>query len=105
MRTSQALKNAAKHVWGKSPAGWVYGKKYKPGTKEFFESVINKTFSYEVEWLDEIVNFNKFKDKKVLEIGCGGGYDAFMFCTAGADYTGIDITQQNPLRTLKHLSY
>lgn len=105
MRNSQELKKAARNVWGASPAGWVYGQGYAKGTKDFFEAVIKKRFSYEVDWLDEIVNFDRFKNKKVLEIGCGAGYDAFMFCKAGVHYTGIDITPENPPLALKHLSH
>jgi len=38
--------------------------------------------------------FSDYAGKKVLEIGCGGGMDAFMFCKRGADYTGIDLTDK-----------
>lgn len=36
--------------------------------------------------------FSDYVGKKVLEIGCGLGNDAKSFCKAGADYTGIDLT-------------
>ena len=35
-----------------------------------------------------------FKNKKVLEIGCGLGVDALRFVTNGAYYTGIDLTHK-----------
>ena len=99
------IKRASKAVWGATPAGWTFGQGYEKGTKEFFESVLNKRFSYECDWLDEIVEFKRFKSKKVLEIGCGAGYDAYQFCKHGAVYTGIDITPDNPVIAQKHLSY
>ena len=37
--------------------------------------------------------FHLYKDKEVLEIGCGAGFDAIQFIKAGADYTGIDLTE------------
>lgn len=40
-----------------------------------------------------------FKDKKVLEIGCGTGNDALRFVRAKAIYTGIDLTNQAILLT------
>lgn len=38
--------------------------------------------------------FRFWKNKKVLEIGCGGGIDAFRFATSGAIYTGVDLTER-----------
>lgn len=105
MTDKAAIKEATKQVWGTSPAGWIFGDGHEFGSKEFFEAVLKKRFSYEVPWLDHIVCFKRFNGKKVLEIGCGGGYDAYQFCAAGADYTGIDITPQNPLNASKHISY
>ena len=71
-----------------------------------FESVLKRRFSEECEWMDEIVHFERFKGKKVLEIGCGAGYDAYQFCRNGAVYIqGIDLTPDNPVIAKKHLSY
>ena len=98
-------KESAKNVWGTTPAGTTFGQGHAKGTKEFFESVLKKRFTYECDWLDGIVNFAQFKDKKVLEVGCGAGYDAYMFCKNGADYTGIDIAPENIETTKKHLGH
>lgn len=38
-------------------------------------------------------NFDTFKNKKVLEIGCGSGVASCLFSKAGADVTAIDITE------------
>jgi SAM-dependent methyltransferase len=105
MNESMKAKEAAKAVWGTSPAGWIFGNNHALGSKPYFDAVLEKRFSYECDWLDEIVKFKRFKGKKVLEIGCGAGYDAYQFCKQGADYTGIDITPANPLLTRQHLSY
>lgn len=98
-------KENAKQVWGATPAGFVYGGGYEPGTKEYFENVIAKRSAYEIPWLFELVPFASFKHKKVLEVGCGAGYDAYEFCKNGADYTGIDIATENIDRTKKHLAH
>jgi ubiquinone/menaquinone biosynthesis C-methylase UbiE len=39
------------------------------------------------------VPFAEQKGKKVLEIGCGNGADGVMFAQAGAEYTGVDLTE------------
>ena len=105
MNSEASVKEITKSVWGASPAGSTHAKHHSKGTKEFFESVLDRRFSEECKWMDDIVNFAQFNDKNVLEIGCGAGYDAYQFCKHGAHYTGIDITPENPLLTKKHLSY
>lgn len=40
-------------------------------------------------------NFESYKGKKVLEIGCGVGVDGFHFAKAGALYTGVDLTDED----------
>ena len=98
-------KKASQSVWGASPAGWTFAEGAEPGTKEFFERVLSKRSSYEQPWLFELVPFSSSRNQKVLELGCGAGYDAYEFCRNGADYTGIDITSENPERTRKHLGF
>ena len=56
-------KKAAKKVWGSTPAGSAHAKEYKKGTKSFFDTVFDKRFSFEHPWLDEIVQFDRFKNK------------------------------------------
>lgn len=98
-------KEKAKSTWGASPAGTAYADGAQPGTKEFFENVLAKRSTYEMPWLFELVPFSSFGGMKVLEVGCGAGYDAYEFCRQGADYMGIDITPENIDRTKKHLAF
>lgn len=99
------IKQTTKVTWGTNPAGWTFGQGYTTGSKEFFESVLNNRFTYECDWFQDVIDFTRFNNKKVLEIGCGAGYDAYQFCKQKADYTGIDITPENIILTKKHLSY
>lgn len=101
-----SIDNAGKRsqeVWGTNPAGWTHAFGKKLGTKEYFEEVLKGRFKNEHYWLAEFVDYSLWKHKKVLEVGCGAGYDAYMFCKNKADYTGIDITPENIDRTKKHL--
>ena len=96
-------KERAKAVWGTTPAGTTWGGGAKPGTKEFFQNVLEKRFIYEVPWLLQLVPFASFNKMKVLELGCGAGYDAYQFCRNGSDYFGIDIAPANIERVKKYL--
>ena len=98
-------KRRTQAVWGASPAGTTHAPEFKPGSKEFFEKARAARKDGELKFLQELIPFASFKGKNVLEIGCGVGFDAFDFCKAGAKYTGIDITPENPDRCKHHLAY
>ena len=60
--------------------------------KKYFEEIAHKRY-HGREWHIPIVaKFAEFKNKDVLEIGCGVGTDGFEFAKNGATYTGIDLT-------------
>ncbi|MFH1452885.1 MAG: class I SAM-dependent methyltransferase [Armatimonadota bacterium] len=46
------------------------------------------------EFLSKIYRFSEFKDKKVLEIGCGNGYILSKYAKAGAECFGVDISEK-----------
>lgn len=103
--SDDAQKKAAQQAWGASPAGTTWAGDATPGTKEFFDRVREKRFSAELPWLRDVVDFASYTNRDVLEIGCGAGYDALEFCSAGARYTGVDLTLQNIERTKTHLGF
>lgn len=98
-------KESSKVVWGTTPAGTIWGGGARPGTKEFFENVLDKRFTYEIPWLLQLVSFTSFNKRKVLELGCGAGYDAYQFFRVGADYVGIDIAPENAERVKRYLGF
>jgi ubiquinone/menaquinone biosynthesis C-methylase UbiE len=58
----------------------------------------------ELPWLRQVIPFESFRGRRVLEIGCGAGYDAYDIARHGATYTGVDITPENIERTRRHLA-
>ncbi|MDW7972579.1 MAG: class I SAM-dependent methyltransferase [Thermodesulfovibrio sp.] len=97
-------KEVSKTVWTESPAGSSLAKDLEPGTKEFFETVLKKRIN-ETDWLYNIINFEKLRGKKVIEVGCGVGYDAYYFLKHGAIYKGCDLSPVNVKRAIMHLKY
>jgi ubiquinone/menaquinone biosynthesis C-methylase UbiE len=41
----------------------------------------------------EVYEFDRFQGKTVLEVGCGNGYVLSRYAAAGAEVTGVDITE------------
>ncbi|MCL6590054.1 MAG: class I SAM-dependent methyltransferase [Firmicutes bacterium] len=98
-------KMAARRVWGNSPAGSALAPGERPGSRDYFETVRKRRKELEFPWLDSLIPFSSAAGKKVLEIGCGAGYDAYEFCRLGAFYSGIDLAPENILLCKRNLSY
>jgi SAM-dependent methyltransferase len=89
--TNAQLKDRVRDFWQAHPCGTKFADA-QPGSRIFYE-IIEK-HRYEKEWhIPEAAGFAQAKGLKVLEIGCGLGTDGAQFAKAGADYTGIDLTQ------------
>lgn len=86
------LKKQVEEYWDNETCGsWVSDKeKY---TKEYFEEIEKDRYEVQPE-LPVFAEFDKFKDKNMLEVGVGAGTDFLQWVRGGAIAHGIDLTQQ-----------
>lgn len=64
------------------------------GSKEYFDEVEARKYLVEPH-IPEFAEFQKWKGKKVLEIGCGIGTDTINFARAGAKVTAVDLSDKS----------
>lgn len=67
---------------------------YPDLTPEYFRAALQHRYKL-YPHLVKVAQFDAFADKDVLEIGVGQGADHFMFASAGARMTGIDVTAKH----------
>lgn len=107
-------KEAIQDWWKTNPMtyGAVHGQagyedgQYELGTREFFNRVDREFYSWNkplhgTRPFDKIFPYDQYKDKKVLEIGCGLGTMLMNWAKTGADCTGIDLNPTSIHQTKK----
>ena len=64
------------------------------GSPEFFADLDDYRFD-KLRYLPEVVAFDSFAGRRVLEVGCGIGTDLVRFARGGAHVTGIDLATRS----------
>jgi len=82
-----------KNYWNDQPCNINHSKK-KFLSKEYFNEVRNKRYFVEPH-IPKFADFKNYKEKNVLEIGCGIGTDGTEFIKNGAKYTGVDLSRSS----------
>ncbi len=87
------LKTQVRRYWDEQPCGTKFTE-LPWGSPEFFAQV--KHFRYTVQpFMHRLIGFERYRGKRLLEIGCGLGTDLAEFARNGALVTGIDLSPQS----------
>jgi ubiquinone/menaquinone biosynthesis C-methylase UbiE len=91
--TEVQLKDEVQEYWNSHPCGTQFTD-LEWGSKTFFDEV--ERFRYSSQpFMTDVVGFDRFAGKKVLEVGCGLGTDLLQFARNRAVVTGIDLTPKS----------
>ena len=90
---STNLEERIRRYWNTQPCNIKHGQS-DIGTPAFFREVSERRYRVEPH-IAEFAGFHLWAGKRVLEIGCGIGSDAEEFAKNGADYVGIDYSDQS----------
>lgn len=90
---SSADIESVKAYWNAQPCNVRHSKK-STDTKEYYLDVSKRKYKVEPHILD-FADFAKWKDQRVLEVGCGIGTAAQSFVENGAIYKGIDLSDKS----------
>jgi ubiquinone/menaquinone biosynthesis C-methylase UbiE len=88
-----AEKASVRAFWDTTPCG-TRDLALVPGSKEFFEAIEQHRYRLE-PFIGKYARFAAWKNKKVLEVGCGVGTDLLQFARAGASVHAVDLSPQS----------
>ena len=85
----------AREQWGHDTCGAEFDREHELGTREFFDAIERHRYSEYASWMPRVMGFDRFRDARLLEIGCGMGTDLLQFARGGARCIGIDLTPRS----------
>src|SRR5262245_16289190 len=84
---------AVRDYWNRRPCNIRHS--LKPvGSREYFDEVEARKYLVEPH-IPGFAQFERWKGRKVLEVGCGIGTDSINFARAGANLSVIDVSEKS----------
>ncbi len=85
--------NKVQDYWNRRPCN-IRHSTAEVGTRQYFDEVEARKYFIEPH-IPGFAEFEKWRGKKVLEIGCGIGTDTMNFARAGAEVTAVDLSRKS----------
>jgi len=82
-----------KEYWDKRPCN-IRHSSSPLGTRQYFDEVEKRKYFVEPH-IPGFADFEKWRGRKVLEIGCGIGTDTINFARAGAEVSAVELSEKS----------
>jgi ubiquinone/menaquinone biosynthesis C-methylase UbiE len=99
--TVDRAKQAVRDYWDAEPCG-TGTVALAPGSREFFDAMEQHRYTVE-PFIHPFAQFERWRGRRMLEVGCGAGTDHLQFHRAGAEAWAVDMSAQSAALTRKRL--
>ena len=90
----QGLKERVRRFWNDSPCGMKDVRDREEGSEEFFRALERNRYGRD-GFVPQMVQFQRYSGRAVLEVGCGLGTDFIQFARAGAKGFAMDLSERS----------
>lgn len=92
-RFREVTVDAVQDFWNRRPCNIRHSAR-PVGTREYFDEVEDRKYFVEPH-IPRFAQFERWRDRRVLEIGCGIGTDTINFARNGARVTAVELSESS----------